>query len=136
MTRITRFNVKKSVIYVTGTVAGTSGEAPIRLVFDTGASPTLIVPRVIEQIGYSPRNAVMVTSVHSPLGKEHGYAVRLARFATLGFSMSNFPVNVLDLSDRDSCDGLVGLNFLRRFNFQVRPKDGCIVLENIAPLAA
>jgi len=32
-------------------------------------------------------------------------------------------------------DGLIGFNFLRCFNCQIRPKDGCILLENIAPLA-
>lgn len=50
--------------------------------------------------------------------------------------MASFPVNVFDLADRDSCDGLIGLNFLRLFNYQVRSRAGCILLENLAPLAA
>lgn len=97
---------------------------------------TTIVPGIIDEIGYSARDAEMATNVYSALGEEHGYTLRVARFATLGFAMASFPVNVFDLADRDSCDGLIGLNFLRPFNYQVRSRAGCILLENLAPLAA
>ena len=136
MTRTTRFDPRPSLIYVTGTISGPDGMTQLRLVVDTGVSLTLIVPRIIHQIGYGPEDADVVTSVYSAAGKEHGYMLREARFATLGFAMVNFPVNVFDLPDRDLCDGLIGLNFLRQFNCQIRPKDGCILLENLAPLAA
>ncbi|HEX7838079.1 MAG TPA: retropepsin-like aspartic protease [Kofleriaceae bacterium] len=119
-----------------GKIAGPRCEASLKLVLDTGASLTLIVPRVAEVLGYSARDADAVTNVYSPLGREQGYALRVARFAALGFAMADFTVNVLDLSDGGSIDGLVGLNFLEHFNYQVRSAEGCILLENLAPLAA
>ena len=136
MTRTTRFNPRPNLIYVTGRIAGPRRDTQLRLVVDTGASLTTIVPGIIDQIGYSARDAERVTNVYSALGEEHGYMLRVAQFATLGFAMADFPVNVFDLADRDSCDGLIGLNFLRLFNYQVRSREGCILLENLAPLAA
>ncbi len=40
-------------------------------------------------------------------------------------------VNVFDL-DHEGLDGLLGLNFLRHFNFEVRPDDREIVVELIS----
>jgi predicted aspartyl protease len=136
MTRTTPFDPKPNLIYVRGKVSGPQGEVPLRLVLDTGASMTLVVPQIIEKIGYGRQDGELVTNVYSPLGKEQGYTLRVARFVTLGFAVARFPVNVMALADRDTCDGLVGLNFLRRFNYQVRSQDGCILLENLAPLAS
>lgn len=136
MTRITRFELGKELIYVPGKIAGPRCEASLKLVLDTGTSMTLIVPRVVEELGYGARDADGVTNVSSPLGREQGYALRVARFAALGFAIADFTVNVLDLADGDSIDGLIGLNFLEHFNYQVRSEEGRILLENLAPLAA
>lgn len=39
-------------------------------------------------------------------------------------------VNVFDL-DHEGFDGLLGMNFLRHFNFEVRPRDQQIIVELI-----
>lgn len=136
MTRTTRFDPRDEIIYVTGTITGPRRKTQVRLVVDTGAGRTMIVPHIIDEIGDSVRDAGRATRVSSALGAEHGYLLPVGRFAALGFAMANFPVNVFDLADSDARDGLIGFDFLRRFNCQIRPKDGCIVLENLAPLAA
>jgi predicted aspartyl protease len=136
MTRTTRFDPRQCLVYVSGAVTGPRSMTQLRLVVDTGASMTTILPHIANEIGYSPRDGGARTTVRTALGSEHGYVLRVARFAALGFAMANFPVNVFDLADRDACDGLVGYNFLRCFNCYIRPKDGCLVLENIAPLAS
>lgn len=136
MTLTTRFETGDELIYVRGSITGPRKRLEVRLVLDTGAAQTLIVPDVVEKLGYSARDAVAKTSVASAIGREHGYVVRVARFATLGFAMSNFPVNVFELAERDTVDGLVGINFLRRFNYQVRSAEGQILVSNIAPLVA
>jgi predicted aspartyl protease len=136
MTLTTRFDAGRELIYLRGSIAGPRKQLQLQLVLDTGASRTLIVPDVIEKLGYSARDAETRTSITSAVGREHGYIVRVARFATLGFAMSNFVVNVFDLAERESIQGLVGMNFLRRFNYQVRSSEGRILVSNIAPLAA
>lgn len=39
-------------------------------------------------------------------------------------------------AEHSKFDGLIGLNFLRHFNYEVRSAEGRIVLENLAPLVA
>jgi predicted aspartyl protease len=136
MTLVTHFDIGRELILVRGTIAGPRKQLEVRLVLDTGAFTTLIVPDIVEKLGYSARDAEARTSITSALGREHGYIVRVARFATLGFAMSSFPINVFDLAERDSIHGLVGMNFLRRFNYQIRSAEGRILVSTITPLSA
>jgi hypothetical protein len=55
----------------------------------------------------------------------------LSRFTSLGFTLSDFPVNVFDLADRYGFDGLLGLNFLNQFNYEIRSEEGRIIVEKI-----
>lgn len=135
MTRATRFETDANLILVTGTIAGPRGEAELRLAIDTGATETIIVPRVVEDLGYSARDAEVMTHAYSALGSDDGYLLRVARFATLGFAMADFPIHVFELADHEPFDGLVGLSFLRWFNYQVRSNEGRILVDSIVPLA-
>jgi hypothetical protein len=49
--------------------------------------------------------------VHTAVGSEEGYLLRVAELVVLGFSTPSFAVRVFDLG-HDGIDGLVGLNFL------------------------
>ena len=136
MMLVTHFDTRRALICIAGSIAGPRKQLELRLVLNTGAFNTVIVPDVVEKLGYSARDAEARTSITSALGRDHGYILRVQRFATLGFAMSNFPVNVFDLAERDSIHGLVGMNFLRRFNYQVRSAEGRILVSTIAPLSA
>lgn len=57
--------------------------------------------------------------------------LRVAELTVLGFTMSSFPVNVFDLGYED-IDGLLGMNFLSEFNFEVRSAERRILVERIA----
>lgn len=48
----------------------------------------------------------------------------------LGVTTPNFAVAVFPLGHQD-IDGLVGMNFLRHFNFEVRPAERRILVELI-----
>ena len=41
-------------------------------------------------------------------------------------------LHVFELPDRQDFDGLIGLNFLHRFNYTVRSGEGRILVEEIA----
>lgn len=71
------------------------------------------------------------TVIHTATGLERSYLVRLEKLTTLGFTISNLEVNVADLGY--DIDGLLGIDFLWHFNFEVRPAEQRIVLERIAP---
>jgi predicted aspartyl protease len=99
------------------------------MVLDTGAGETIIVPEALDALGYSPRDGEARTVLRSAVGREEGYLIRIARFTCLGFVSNNIRVHAHDLPDGWGIDGLVGLNFLKQFNYEVRSLEGRILLE-------
>jgi predicted aspartyl protease len=132
----TYFETSQKLILVKGRIKGPRAASEVWLVLDTGASETLIVPEVMDEIGYRPRDGEGLTTVSSALGKEYGYRLRVAEFGTLGFSLRNHPVNVFDLGDNDKIHGLIGLSFLKLFDYEVRSDEGRILVSNLRPLDA
>lgn len=108
---------------------GPRGHRPLSLAFDTAASETHIVLEIIDDLGYSPRQGEQITSVTSAIGKERGYMLRVSQLASLGFSFDDFAVHVHDLPEGIGIDGLLGLSFLRRFNYEVRSVEGRILID-------
>ena len=72
-----------------------------------------------ESLGYSPRDGFRRTKVHTAVGAEEGYVLRVSEFTVLGFTLMSFPMNVFDLG-HDDIDGLLGMNFLSDFNYEGR----------------
>jgi hypothetical protein len=68
----------------------------------------------------------------SAIGKEQGYLIKVPRFSTLGFTLTDFPIHVFELADRYGIDGVVGLSFLHRYNYTVRSAEGRILVERAA----
>jgi predicted aspartyl protease len=83
-------------------------------------------------IGYSARDGFKITRVHTAIGEEAGYVVRVAELTALHFTRSRFAVNVFDLG-HDDIDGLLGMNFLSAFNYEVRSAERRRLVEKIAP---
>jgi len=127
----TDFDPSAKMIIVRAVLWGPDGEAPLSLVLDTGSWQTLIVPDIMDDLGFNPRDGEVVTSVYSAIGKEHGYMIRAPRFSALGFTVTDFSVHVFDLAERYGIDGLLGLSFLQRFNYQIRSAEGRILVEEI-----
>lgn len=122
------FDYEGELILVEVKLRGPRGAALRRLVLDTGAAATTLLPEVIDELGYGARDGNKPTRVHSAIGEEHGYSLNVAEFSALGVTTPNFMVNVFDL-DHEGFDGLLGMNFLRHFNFEVRPDERQIVVE-------
>jgi predicted aspartyl protease len=101
------------------------------LVIDTGAAATSIEPAILEQLGYSSRDAIMRTRVPTPAGVQYGQLFRVARFHALGAELSSFVIQALALHDEYGVDGLLGMNFLENYNFTVRPRDRQIHLDPV-----
>lgn len=130
--KVRRFDPGDDLIIVKAWLHGPRGNRPLSLAFDTAASETHIVPEIIDDLGYSPRQGDAITSVSSAIGREPGYMLRVTRFTSLGFSFQNFTVHVHDLPEGIGIDGLLGLSFLRHFNYEVRSREGRICIDRIA----
>ena len=97
---------------------------------DTGAAATTLTPSVIEKVGYTRRDGFKKAKVHTAIGEEHGYWLRVAELTVLGVTTPNFALTVFPFGHKD-IDGLVGMNFLRHFNFEVLLADQKIFVELI-----
>jgi clan AA aspartic protease (TIGR02281 family) len=125
------FEFDGDLIIVSAVVVGPSGQADVRLVLDTGAALTTLVPRIAESIGYTSAARVARNVIRSAVAEEHGYIVRLARLSTLGFTVPDAHADVADLGH--GIDGVLGMSFLSDFNFEIRPGERLILVEGTAP---
>jgi predicted aspartyl protease len=133
MTRLsTSFARKRELIIVDAEISGPVAATEARLVLDTGAAATTLVPEVIVRIGYTQRDSYKKARVHTAVGEEHGYWIHVAEFTVLGVTTPDFALAVFPLGHQD-VDGLVGMNFLRHFNLEIRPAERRILLGLINP---
>jgi predicted aspartyl protease len=132
--RVARFDPKRDLIIVEGRIwgPGRRQRRPLRLVLDTGAAETIVIPDVLDELGYNPRQGESITVIRSAVGREQGYLIRVARFACLGHESNEFRVHAHDLPDGWNIEGLIGLSFLRQFNYQIRSVEGRILVERAA----
>lgn len=130
--RETFFVIDRDLIIVEALVTGPRRTITAQFVLDTGSAITTVVPELAESVGYSARDGFVRTRVHTAIGSEAGYGLRVAQLTVLGFTMSKFPVNVFDLG-HDDIDGLLGMNFLCDFNVELRPAERRLLVEQIVP---
>lgn len=128
----TEFDPSGILIVVKAHVWGPLRDAELNLVLDTGSMHTVILPEIMDELGFNPRDGTVITGVYSAVGKEQGYLIKAPRFSALGFTLANIPIHVFDLADRYEIDGLIGLSFLHRYNYTVRSAEGRILVEEIA----
>lgn len=126
---VRRFDPAADLIVVQARISGPRGQHRLSLAFDTAATETHIVPEIIDDLGYSPSQGESITSIRSAIGREPGYFLRVERFSSLGFTFADFRVHVHDLPEGIGIDGLLGLSFLRHFNYEVRSAEGRLIVE-------
>jgi predicted aspartyl protease len=126
----TSFDLVGDLIGVDAVLVGPAGRAEVTLILDTAAVMTTMVPSVAESIGYSHALRVGLSITRTAAAEEHGYIVR-SEVSALGFTMTNHRVVVADLGY--GIDGVLGINFLRHFNLEIRFAERRILVERIAP---
>lgn len=131
MRRETEFDPHNDLIIVEAYVSGPRGTLRVSLALDTGSTATVIVPDTLDEIGYSARDGQAITTVTSAVGQEQGYILRLAGFEALGVSEANFLIHAFDLANRHGIDGVIGLNFLDKLNYEIRSVEGRILVERV-----
>ena len=128
---VTTFDPAGDLIIVPARMWGVRGEErELRLVVDTGAAPTIIAPELLDELGYSARqHGEQIASTRSIAGREQGYMLRVNKLECLGMIEHDFRVYAQDLPAGWDIDGLLGLSFLRLFNYEVRSLEGRIPTE-------
>ena len=110
-----RFNSSENLIYASAEVYGPGGSVLAKLALDTGATITILSSNVILGAGYdlATGNEVrIVTGSAVPTARE----LVITRLDAIGQSVKDLYVVCHDLPDESGLDGLLGLNFLRKFD--------------------
>jgi predicted aspartyl protease len=128
--KVRRFDPDDDLILVKARVFGRHGSRRLTLALDTAASHTHVTPDIIDELGYSPAEGEAITAVRSAIGRETGYMLRVRRFESLGFGFDDFLIHVHDLPAGFGIDGLLGLSFLKRFNYEIRSTEGRILIQH------
>lgn len=114
------YSLDRHLIVVRVLLYGPSGVVNSDFVLDTGASNTIVDYRIAKSIGYSVEHSVAPSRVRSAVGKEEGFRIKVAALEVLGKRLENFAVACHALLDQ-GVEGLLGMNFLERFNFCIYP---------------
>jgi predicted aspartyl protease len=110
----------QGIIIVWARLEGPNGSRDLQLALDTGAAMTLVVPEVLDRLGYGARDGDKITSISAAsAAPEQGYRLRVRHFQALGFGFHHFRIHAHELPDY-GVDGLLGMDFLEKFDFEVR----------------
>lgn len=132
--KVTRFDRASDLILVRTFLWGPRGDrADLQMVLDTGAAVTVVVPSVLDGLGYSPRDGECITAMRSAIGSEPGDFIRTARFRALGYELRDFRVHAHDLPEGFEIHGLLGLNFLRHLRYDIHSDEGRILVTRPVP---
>ena len=101
----------------------------VTLILDTGASYTQLPWRVLHAIGSDPKPGAGIIKVVTSSGVELPPLAKVKKLHALGKSVDDLELLCHDLPPEAKVDGLLGLNFLRRFNIAIRFKDGIIEID-------
>ena len=133
---ITPFDAADELIIIPATIWNARGSyRELLMAVDTGSTETLVMPHITDELGYGAHLAEQITVIRSVLGREQGYLMSVARFSALGFDMPDFRMHVHDLPDGYGIEGILGLSFLRRFDYDVRSIRGELRVAPASPEA-
>ncbi|MFH1829366.1 MAG: retropepsin-like aspartic protease [Pseudomonadota bacterium] len=97
-------------------------------VLDTGSSGIIIDHEIAFDLGYTAKDGVGFSTVSSAVGKEKGYRLLIDAFEVFGKKLNSIEVRCHDLKDQ-GVEGLIGMSFLKRFNWCVYPKRQVISIK-------
>ena len=102
------------LLMVYARVTGPRGSRLVRLAVDTGATSTMIPPKIAVAIGVHPARAKMVRETLTVSGKELVPIVVVPRVRLFETTLRRVPVTCHTLPWESPIDGLLGLDLLTR----------------------
>jgi clan AA aspartic protease (TIGR02281 family) len=108
--------------------ASPSQHRSIRLLIDTGASLTMLAPEVFEQPGIRYKNTGRSEVFNTANGRVRAPVYILDTLAVGDSQVNQLEVGVLAMGDANM-DGLLGMNFLRHFQFFIDQNEALLRLS-------
>lgn len=125
------FDPSVSSIVVDLLLEGADGQSSVvvPVVLDTGASLTILATDIMTRLGYDPADPVLDRQrIVTGSGVEYAPRTTVRSATAIGQKVANLDVLCHDLPAESGVDGLLGLNFLRRFKLTIRFAKGIIDL--------
>ena len=123
-----RFDPKAGLILVKTKLYGPRGDTIVNLALDTGATWTLISWETAVLVGYDPASIQQRTPITTGSGVEYCPKLNFQAVEALGKAVKNLEVLCHTLPPTSLVDGLLGLNFVRRFDVRLNFKRGYITI--------
>jgi clan AA aspartic protease (TIGR02281 family) len=101
----------------------------VRLLIDTGASLTMLTPDALEQRGIRYQNTGRTGVFNTANGPVRAPIYKLDSLSVGGWQVNQLEIGVLDLSSGSDIDGLLGMNFLRHFQFFIDQNEALLRLS-------
>lgn len=118
MTQKKSYRVQRqgNLLWVRGAVGGNDGSViVVRLLVDTGSSFTVLPTRVIESLGCNLRKPLRSVATVGASGIINAPMVAVPWFNCLGQRIDNFPLLAYTIPAAAFFDGLLGMDFLGRY---------------------
>ena len=129
-----RFDRTANVILISAEIIGRVDAKPkilARMVLDTGSSHTIVPWSFVLSIGLDPTASRERVRIITGSGVEYAPRVVVHKLTTLGESLENVDVLCHDLPQESRVDGILGLNFLSKFDLLVNYSEGNLTLTPI-----
>jgi clan AA aspartic protease (TIGR02281 family) len=104
------------------------GAQQARLLIDTGASLTMLTPAALERRGVGAHATGRTGTFNTANGRVRAPIYRLDALSVGAWQVSDLEVGVLELGDT-GIDGLLGMNFLRHFQFFIDQNEALLRLS-------
>lgn len=124
-----RLDPKAGLILVKAKLFGPRGDAVVNLALDTGATWTLLSWETAVLVGYDPASIQQRTPITTGSGVEYCPKLTLESVEALGKRVSRLDALCHTLPPTSRVDGLLGLNFLRRFDVRLNFRRGYITMR-------
>lgn len=102
----------------------------MRLLIDTGASVTILTPDVLEQQGIRYQDTGKIRVFSTANGPVRTPIYKLDSLTVGDWKVNQLEVGVLDLKGGSDIDGLLGMNFLRHFQFYIDQTEALLLLSD------
>jgi clan AA aspartic protease (TIGR02281 family) len=101
----------------------------VRLLIDTGASVTILTPDVLEQHGIRYQDTGRTRAFNTANGVVQAPIYILDSLTVGDWGVNQLEVGVLDLNGGPDINGLLGMNFLRHFQFFIDQNEALLHLS-------
>lgn len=127
--KIYKAEKRASLFLVRAFIKGPSGKAYLKLLIDTGSAYTLISQEILESIGCSPAFSKRTQRIITGSGYEIVPIVLVDNFNCLGQQLDNFEILAHTLPFGAYIDGLLGMDFLLKFDIEIKTSSAEIFIK-------